>query len=324
VSCSESGSAPGVPRRRPHALILSGLAILAAVAAVILVALISGVSLDRVFADLRPRWIVVVAAAEALSFLPYMLAYRQMTVVAGLRPPSLPVIIAVVLSGFGPFVVGGGFRLDQAALTEVYGDRQTARIQVVGLIALEWAVLAPLAWLSAVVLLVTGANVMGSLLWPWALLVPVGFAAGLLLTAPGRDLSWLRRFGPLAAALDGVGLLHKLIRAPVRTAPAWLSMTLYWAAEVVAVYAALRMFGVHLNVARVVLANGTGYAVTRRSLPLAGAVFTEVLLTFALHWVGAPLGPALAAVVCYRLFNLILVSVPSLLANRLLRPAPAR
>jgi uncharacterized membrane protein YbhN (UPF0104 family) len=310
-------------RRRPNALVLSGLAIVAAVVAVIVVAAASGVSLDRVFEHFRPRWIVVVAIAEAVSFVPYMLAYRQMTVVAGLRPPSLPVTITVVLSGFGPFVVGGGFRLDQAALMKVYGDRQTARVQVVGLIALEWAVLAPFACVSAIVLLITGANVMGSLLWPWALCVPAGFALGLWLTVPERKLSALRRFGPIAAALDGIGLLHQLIRAPGRTAPAWLSMTLYWAAEIVALYAALRMFGVHLNPARLVLAYGTGYVVTRRSLPLAGAAITEVLLTFALHWVGTPLGPALAAVVTYRLFNLILVSVPSLLANRLLHPALA-
>ncbi len=306
--------------RSLNALILSGLAIVAAVAAVIVVATVTGVSLDRVFEHFRPWWIVVVAIAEAVSFVPYTLAYRQMTVVAGLQPPSLPVIITVVLSGFGPFVVGGGFRLDRAALMKVYGDRQTARVQVVGLIALEWAVLAPLACLSAVGLLVAGANVMGSLLWPWALCVPAGFAVGLWLTGPGRSLSLLRRFGPIAAALDGVGLLHRLIRAPVRTSPAWLSMTLYWAAEIVAVYAALRMFGVDLNPARVVLAYATGYVVTRRSLPLAGAVITEVLLTFALHWVGAPLAPALAAVVTYRFFNLTLVSVPSLLANQLLRP----
>jgi uncharacterized membrane protein YbhN (UPF0104 family) len=311
-------------RRRPSALMLSGLAIVAAVGAVIAVAAVSGVSLHRVFEHFRPRWIIVVAIAQAVSFLPYMIAYRQMTVVAGLKPPSLPVIITVVLSGFGPFVVGGGFRLDQATLMEVYGDRQTARVQVAGLIALEWAVLAPLTCIAAIVLLIEGAHVMGSLLWPWALCVPVGFAFGLWLTVPGRSISWLRRFGPVAAAVDGVGLLHQLIRAPVRTSPAWLSMTLYWAAEIVAVYAALRMFGVHLSPARVVLAYGTGFVVTRRSLPLAGAAITEVLLTFALHWVGAPLGPALAAVVTYRLFNLILVAVPSLLANRLLRPSLAR
>ena len=315
---------PQVFRRRPNALILSGLAIVAAVVAVIVVAAVSGVSLDRVFEHFRPRWIVVVAIAETVSFVPYTLAYRQMTVVAGQQPPSLPVTITVVLSGFGPFVVGGGFRLDQAALMKVYGDRQTARVQVIGLIALEWAVLAPFACLSAIVLLITGAHVMGSLLWPWALCVPAGFALGLWLTVPGRSRSLLRRLTPIAAVLDGIGLLHRLIRAPGRTAPAWLSMTLYWAAEIVALYAALRMFGIALNPARVVLAYGTGYVVTRRSLPLAGAAITEVLLTFALHWVGTPLGPALAAVVTYRLFNLVLVSGPSLLANRLLDPSLAR
>jgi hypothetical protein len=77
-------------------------------------------------------------------------------VVGGLQPPSLPVIITVVLSGFGPFVLGGGFQLDEAALMEVYGDRQTARVQVAGLIALEWAVLAPVACLSAIGLLIAG------------------------------------------------------------------------------------------------------------------------------------------------------------------------
>ena len=49
-----------------------------------------------------------------------------------------------------------------------------------------------------------------------------------------------------------------------------------WVAEIVALYAALRMFGVHLSPARVVLAYGTGYVVTRRSLPLAGAAPVRV------------------------------------------------
>ena len=42
---------------------------MAAVAAVI-VAAVTGVSLDRVFEHFRPWWIVVVAIAEAVSFVP--------------------------------------------------------------------------------------------------------------------------------------------------------------------------------------------------------------------------------------------------------------
>ncbi len=300
------GSCDEMFRRRPNPFILSSVAIVAAIVAIVVVAALSGVSLSRVFAHFRPGWIVVIAIAQAAGLLPYMLAYRQMTVVAGLRPPKLSVIVTVVLLGFGPFIVGGGSRLDQAALTKVY-DEQTARVQVAALLRSSRAALAPFACLSAIVLLITGAKVMGSLLWPWALGVPAGFALGLWLTVPDRALSPLRRFGPIAGVLDGVGMLHQLIRAPGRTSPAWLSMTLYWAAEIAALDAALRMFGLDLSLARIVLAYGTGYVITRRSLPLAGAVITEVLLTFALHWLGAPLGPALAAVVVYRLFNLILV-----------------
>jgi uncharacterized membrane protein YbhN (UPF0104 family) len=97
-------------------------------------------------------------------------------------------------------------------------------------------------------------------------------------------------------------------------------MAVYWVAEIVALYAALRLFGAHVSPLRVAVAYGTGYIVTRRSLPLAGAVVTEVVLTFALHWLGAPLGPALAAVAVYRLFNLILIAGPALLASRHVHP----
>ena len=60
---------------------------------------------------------------------------------------------------------------------------------------------------------------------------------------------------------------------------------------------------------------------SRRSSSSSAGAWARV---WAGDWVGTPLGPALAAVVTYRLFNLILVSVPSLLANRLLHPALAR
>jgi uncharacterized membrane protein YbhN (UPF0104 family) len=306
--------------RRPNAVLLSVLAVAASIVAVIVLAIVSGVSLHRIFDHVDGSWLLIVAIAQAASYLPYMLAYRQLTKVAGLTPPKLGTIIAVVLSGFGPFVVGGGFSLDREVMHKVYNDRQTAHTQVVGLIALEWMVLAPLAWLAAVGLLISGAHAKASMLWPWAVGVPVGLAVGLWLTSPNRNLSWLRRWTWMAGAIDGVRLIHTMLASPFRTVPVWLSMAVYWVAEIVALYAALRLFGAHVSPLRVAVAYGTGYIVTRRSLPLAGAVVTEVVLTFALHWLGAPLGPALAAVAVYRLFNLILIAGPALLASRHVHP----
>jgi hypothetical protein len=63
-------------------------------------------------------------------------------------------------------------------------------------------------------------------------------------------------------------------------------------------------------------------------LAIAAAVAAVIVIAaisgVSFNRVGTPLGPALAAVVTYRLLALILVSVPSLLANRLLHPSLAR
>jgi hypothetical protein len=55
-------------------------------------------------------------------------------------------------------------------------------------------------------------------------------------------------------------------------------------------------------------------------MPLGGAGATEALMTFALHWVGQPVVPALVAVVIYRVFNFLLPVAPALLVRRRVRP----
>ena len=90
----------------------------------------------------------------------------------------------------------------------------------------------------------------------------------------------------------------------------------YWAFDIFSFYAAARMFGIRLDFGVTVIAYATGYAVTRRSLPLGGAGLTELLMTYSLYWVGASLAPALAAVLVYRLFNFVLVGVPAVIAQR--------
>jgi uncharacterized membrane protein YbhN (UPF0104 family) len=65
------------------------------------------------------------------------------------------------------------------------------------------------------------------------------------------------------------------------------------------------------GVAAVVVGYATGYALTRRTLPLAGAGAVEALLPFALVWVGFGLPSAVLAVFCYRFFNLWLPLGPA-------------
>jgi uncharacterized membrane protein YbhN (UPF0104 family) len=72
----------------------------------------------------------------------------------------------------------------------------------------------------------------------------------------------------------------------------------------------------------VVVGYATGYALTRRTLPLAGAGAVEALLPFALLWVGYALPAAVLAVFAYRIFNLWLPLGPAVGAIFALRRRP--
>ena len=245
------------------------------------------------------------------------------------RSVALPLVARVVVAGFGPFALWGGFGIDKNFLQAIHQDERSARVTVIALGVLEWAVLAPLTCVVAIVFLITGANILPSLLWPWALGVPIGFGLALWLSEPRRveRFAWLRRGSKrrefLAHVLEGVSVLHDLGRNPRRYAGAWLGTALYWAADIGAFYGGLRTFGLSPNFGKVVLAYATGYAATRRSLPLGGAGITEFLMTYSLYWVREPLAPALAAVVAYRVFNFLVAAAPALIAHRQLKIAMA-
>jgi uncharacterized membrane protein YbhN (UPF0104 family) len=308
-----------------------GSAVATGIAAIAVLAIARATGADevgRAFSDLHPAWIALIAGAEALAYPAYMLAYRSIARVHGHAPLALPLVARVVIAGFGPFAIGGGFGLDRRALHALHEDERSARVRVLALGTLEWAVLAPTTCVVSIVLLVQGANILPSLLWPWAIAVPVGFAFALWASVPRRAARLSRIGGKrrewLASALDGVGVLHTLIRNPRVYWAAWLGTALYWAADIGAFYGGLRAFGVDPGAGKVILAYATGYAATRRSLPLGGAGVTEVLMTYSLYWVREPLAPALAAVVAYRAFNFLLAATPALIARRQLDPLLAR
>ncbi len=292
---------------------------LAAVAVLVIAKVTGADQVGRAFDNVQPGWIALTAIAELLAYPAYMLAYRSVARVHGHPAISLPVLARVVIAGFGPFSIGGGFGVDRRALGALDEDEHSARVRVLALGVLEWAVLAPTAWVVSVVLIATGANIMPSLLWPWAIGVPAGFGLALLASAPHRveRLSKIRgvRREWLLSLLESVAVLRTMARNPRAYAGAWVGTALYWAADISAFYGALRMFGLEPGVGKVIIAYATGYAATRRSLPLGGAGVTEALMTYALYWVREPLAPALAAVVAYRVFNFLLAATPGLIAH---------
>lgn len=87
---------------------------------------------------------------------------------------------------------------------------------------------------------------------------------------------------------------------------------MYWLGDIFCLWAALHVFYVHAPpVAPLVLGYATGYALTRRALPLGGAGVVEALLPFALGWVDIRLAAALLAVLAYRMINLWLPMIPA-------------
>ena len=107
---------------------------------------------------------------------------------------------------------------------------------------------------------------------------------------------------------------------PLERPLALLGMGIYWGAEIACLAFALLCFGVELSVPALVVAYATGYAASRRSLPLGGAGITEALLTISLIAVHVHAPQALLSVVAYRLVNFLAPMLPGLLAHSSLEP----
>lgn len=298
-----------------------------AVALVVLFDIAGARAVGRVFGHAHLAWIALVAGAELLTYPTYVLAYRSIARFDQRGSLALPLVARMVVAGFGPFALSGGFGVDRELLEAIEGDERGARVRVSALGIMEWAVLAPLTCVVSIVFLASDAPIGGMLLWPWVLGVPAGLAlaawasdstrAPRLVTADGRRLIWL------APVLDGIAAVRSMAQQPRSYAGAWLGLGLYWAADISAFLGALRMANLDLGAGRVILAYATGYLATRRSLPLGGAGVTEILLIYALHQLGQPLAASVAAVLIYRVFNFVLVTVPAVIAYRDLNPKHA-
>jgi uncharacterized membrane protein YbhN (UPF0104 family) len=276
------------------------------------------------------EWLGIAVVAEGAAYVGYTLAYRE--VVRAEQGPELevPKAAALVATGFGVFLQGGGFALDREALRRAGLSEREARRRVLGLGALEYAVLAPAAVIAAVVVLVRGLHVGDSLTLPWIIGMPVGSALALTAFRFRRRLDGRGRIRErVGHGLHALELVLCLARSPQRYWLAFAGMAAYWVGDISCLWATLHAFEAATPpVSQLVVGYATGYAITRRALPLGGAGLVEALLPFALGWVKIALAPAVLAVVAYRAINLWLPMVAALsglpTVRRLERPRQTR
>jgi uncharacterized membrane protein YbhN (UPF0104 family) len=267
-----------------------------------------------------PAWLAVCVGAQVASHIGYMLALRNVARLDG--GPHLPFRLSAltVVAGCGVHAAAnpsGGFGVDYWALRRAGLERERAIARVACLGALELAVLSVAALASAVALIAAGAHIQGSVTWPWLLVVP-GVLAAAWVTSPRRrdrlaDSSaggWLRT--AFAHGVAGLVMVRSLARQPRRHLPGLLGVAFFCLGDMVCLWAALRAFSIDISLPALVLAYATGSVASRRSLPAGGAGVVEVLMTFALVWVGVSLAPALAAVLLHRLVSFWLPLVPAL------------
>jgi uncharacterized membrane protein YbhN (UPF0104 family) len=259
-------------------------------------------------------WLGVAVAGEVVAYLGYIAAYREVARSDSGAELDVPKAAALVATGFGVFVHGGGFALDRAALQRAGLSAREARRRVLGLSMLEYAVLAPAALVAAVIVLLWHQTISSSLTLPWIIGLPVG--AVLALTALHFEdavARWPYIGKPLEHSLNALSLVLGMLRTPRRHGLAIAGALAYWGGDIFCLWSTLHAFSAHTPpVAQLVVGYATGYALTRRALPLGGAGVVEALLPVSLGWLDIALAPALLAVFAYRVINLWLPILPAL------------
>ncbi|HVU77557.1 MAG TPA: YbhN family protein [Gaiellaceae bacterium] len=266
------------------------------------------------------EWFALCACGQLVAYVGYTLALKAVARVDRGVSLDLPLSFMIVSIGFAPIFTanaGGGFSIDRVTLREAGMTPRGALCRVLALSALEYAVLAPaVAVVGVLLVLGIGGKVEPDIALPWLAVVP-GVLAAAWITSP-RNQDWAdvsagdgrirRGFGHAVASLT---ILRELLLDPFRYGYAFVGAALYWTGDLLTLWAALRVFDVRLSVPVLVLAYGTGWALTRRSLPLGGPGVVEILLAWVLTWFHVPFAAAASGVIAYRLFNLWLALLPA-------------
>jgi uncharacterized membrane protein YbhN (UPF0104 family) len=242
--------------------------------------------------------------------------------------------LRVVVLGFGGHVVGasaGGIAVSLWALQRTGETLRGAVRRAIAIATLEWLVLGAGTAAASVVLLARDEpDVPKGMTAGWIAAVAAAVLLAVSLTSrrfPALDRDSTRRRGRLAGAvrralattLSATRLVRRIVSAPLRHLEAGGGFAVYWAGDLITLYAGLRAFEIRLGIPVLVVAYATGYVVASAPLPLGASGAAEASLTAALVAVGVPLAPAALAVLVYRFCTFWLPLVPAVAALPSLR-----
>jgi uncharacterized membrane protein YbhN (UPF0104 family) len=325
----------GIDRRNA---ILTGIAALVlAVAAVVGIGQIT--SLHHVVRALGRgdhSWFPVCLAGALIAYAGYVAAYRDVARFDGGPFLGVWMTLRIVVIGFGAVLIGssaGTLGIDYWALHRAGEPRHAAVRRVLAVSTLQWFVLAILACFAAVATIAGPWRAPRAMEVVWLVVVPVCVVLAAWVSSPRRSdrltslpsagvelrrdprtwPGWLWHGGRavLSDSIGGVVIVRRLLHRPLAHAAALLGFPLYWAGDILILYAALRAFGVHPHPVPLVLAYATGFVITALPLPAGGSGGVEAGLTFALNSIGIALAPALLATLVYRAFTLWLPVAPA-------------
>ncbi len=326
----------GIDRRKGLVTVVGALVL--AVAAVVGIGQVTSLHhVVRALGRANQWWFPVCLGGELLAYAGYVAAYRDVARVDGGPCLGRWTALRIIVIGFGAVVIGssaGTLGIDYWALHRAGEPRHTAVRRVLALNTLQWFVLAIIACIAAAVSAVGPWKAPPEMEIAWLVVAPACILAAIWVSSPRRSdrltslpcdevhLQWAPRTwthwfwhagrAAFSDAVGGVVIVRHLLRQPFAHPAALLGFPLYWAGDVLTLYAAVRAFGVHPHLPTLVLAYVTAFVVTALPLPAGGSGGVEAGLTFALNAVGIPLAPALLATLVYRAFTLWLPVGPAL------------
>lgn len=117
----------------------------------------------------------------------------------------------------------------------------------------------------------------------------------------------------MAAAVSGLLVVRHIVLQPRTHGNALVAAVIYWAGDVLCLWAALQAVGANVPIHGVALAYATAYIAMLIPLPTGGFGAIDAAATFTLTLLDIPLASAFSGVVVWRAFNFWLPTIPALI-----------